>query len=264
VARTVSRDLDAAAASTTDEAGASFAHLPQVTGLTAFFLPPPPGTCASLVEAAGDTMPALNPFLDLLLSGGSEGPLLAGAELAINDGQVQQRIRPVEGTPGVYYSKFSGRGPGGTARVLPHFLGPSRLVVSGSGGDVGPFRVSLPAPEPFAVTSPISAIDRARGATLHWDHLGADRFAIVVLVFADPVTSTTGSCYCVAAPGATAIAIPPEVLANFPAVAPLYGGAQSFITVISWPVHPVPFGAPGVDHGLGISAFIRTWEVTLR
>ena len=112
-------------------------------------LPPPPGTCVSQVQAAGDTLPQPNPVLDLLLSGAAEGPLRAGPELAINDGQIQQKIRPVEGVPGVYYSKFSARGPGGAARVLPHFLSPSRLTLSGSGGDAGPFRVALPGPEPL-------------------------------------------------------------------------------------------------------------------
>ena len=264
VARTVSHNLDGSAGSGSDEAGATFAHLPPVANLTAFFLPPPPGNCVSRVETAGDTIPAANPFLDLLLSGGSEGPLSAGAELAINDGQIQQKIRPVQGAAAVYYSKFSARGPGGLARVLPHFLAPAQLHISGTGGDAGSFRAVLPGPEPFAVASPTSAIDRARGATLHWDPLGADRFAIVVLLFTDPVTFTTGSCYCVAAPGATAMTLPPEALANFPVVAPVYGGAQSFVTVISWPLHPVPFAAPGLDHGLAISAFIHTWEVILR
>jgi uncharacterized protein (TIGR03437 family) len=264
VARVVWRDLGATDDVITDEAGASFARLPQTSGLPPFFLPPPPGTCVSQVQAAGDTLPQPNPVLDLLLSGAAEGPLRAGPELAINDGQIQQKIRPVEGVPGVYYSKFSARGPGGAARVLPHFLSPSRLTLSGSGGDAGPFRVALPGPEPFAITSRLSSVDRARGATLRWDQMGADRFAIVALSFVDPVTFTTGSCYCVADPGATAIAVPPEALANFPAVSPAEGGAKAFLTVISWPVEPVSFSAAGLDHGLGISAFVRSWEVTLR
>ena len=94
--------------------------------------------------------------------------------------------------------------------------------------------------------------------------MAADRFAIAVLIFVDPVTFTSGTCYCTAAPGAAALTIPPEALANFPAVAPVYGGAQSFLTLTSWPVHPVAFGATGVDHGLGVSVFVRNWEVTLR
>ena len=115
VSRTVFRALDAPADTTTDEAGASFARLPPVTGMPLFFLPPPYGTCVSQVEAAGDSIPRISPFLDLLLSGVSQGALAAGRELSINDGQVQQKLRPVEGAPGAYYSKFSDRGPGGPA-----------------------------------------------------------------------------------------------------------------------------------------------------
>lgn len=262
VARSIFRRADGTE-STSDEAGATFARLPIADRMPPLFLAPPAGTCNSQVQAVTDSVPSGNPFVNLLIGGIAEEALSAGSSLTIDDGRVQQRIRPLEGAPGVYHSKFAAPGARGESSALPHFLSPAVLNVSATGAAVGNFRLTVAGPEPFTLGAP-AAIARARGASIHWPPLGPARFAIVVLSFADPITFTTGSCYCVAAPGATAIQIPPAALAMFPSLDPAEGSARSSLTVVSWPVRPVRFEAAGLDHGLAVATFLQTFAVTLR
>jgi uncharacterized protein (TIGR03437 family) len=256
-----------------DEAAAWFARLPEQDGeLNPFLMPPPPDSCIARVEGAAGEAVAVDPNLPTSLapailarlgSGRSEDLLDAGPSLNINDGRVQRRISALGDRPSAYRVWFndpSGRGGG----PLAGFLAPVQLRISGLGGaNIGAFRLALPGPVPFEWTNRISEIDRSRGFDVQWQGIGPGRLVMILLKFQDSFSNTRGLCYCVAPAGAGGFRVPPESLANFPAVAASSGATGAVLIVASWPARADSFRASGVGRAVGASVFAQSARVSL-
>ena len=250
-----------------DKVDGSFVELPKEAKLNPYVLLPPPGSCTMQVESRAEEV-APSQIIPLLTSHSSPNFLDAGAAFSIDDGKLLRKASPVRGVRGVYSGDLTNYHRAGAAPALQRFLSPADLHIIGAGGsNVGRFQFSLRGPEPFALVPADSRLNRARGLTVEWSGIATDRFAIIVATFVDPSSDTRGMCYCVAAPGASSFNIPPGYLAYFPGgsktsdqIAP----ARGSLVVVAWPVHPVSFQAPGLDHGFAASVYVRAARLDFR
>jgi uncharacterized protein (TIGR03437 family) len=236
-----------------DEAGAWFRELSNLERLNPYFLLPPPGTCTSQAEPwKGGAVPGAS-LISLLASHTESKPLRAGNELNIDDGKTVRRIPAVRGMPGAFDRELSDSF--GRADRLLNFASPTILHVTGKGGeDVGRFSFAIPGPQRFEISGVMGPIKKGQPLRLEWTDMGPGRIAIVFANFTDETTGSWGMCYCVGSPGTAALTIPASALAYFP---PPARGVRISITVAAWPMHPVPFQAAGLDHALGVSAFMQ-------
>jgi hypothetical protein len=244
------------AAPVSDEAGAWFGKLPALERLNPYFLLPPPGSCTSEAEPwRGGFVPAT--LISLLASRAGAEALRAGDELSINDGKTVRKVPPFHGMEGVFDRELSDA-MGRPDRLLS-FMSPTVLHVAGKGGpDVGRFSLALGGPRPFEMRGEMGPVKRGQGLRLEWTDMGAGRIAIVFANFVDEATGSRGMCYCVATPGATGLTIPAAALEYFP---PAGKGARIALTVAAWPLRPVAFQAPGLDHALAVSAYMQHFSV---
>jgi uncharacterized protein (TIGR03437 family) len=253
ITRTTQRKSGAAPVS--DETGAWFGQLPGMDRMNPYFLLPPPGTCTSEAEPwRGGFVPAT--LISLLASRAGAEALRAGDEISIDDGRTVRKVPAFHGMEGVFDRELSDLA--GRPDRLLHFVSPAVLHVTGKGGpDVGRFRFELGGPQPFEMRGEMGPVRRGQMLRLGWTDMGAGRIAIVFANFVDEATGSRGMCYCVAAPGATGLTIPASTLACFP---PDGARARIALTVAAWPLRPVAFQAPGLDHALAVSAYMQHYS----
>jgi len=192
----------------------------------------------------------------------------AGPRITVAHGNLLLPISPLPGAPGVYRRPFGeqrGRGPG---RGRPLFLEPGDLVIAGPGGaGVGPFAVSIPAPEPLAWENrdSLGTVDRRLGVTLRWRPPSREGVVLIGLTSVDPSAAAWGACYCAAAGSSGTFTIPPAILASLPASQPAPTVPVPSLWLSYLPFrNQQPLHASGLDNGLAISLFMQTLEVLVR
>jgi len=255
--------------STTDYGMAVFAvREDQDPALSQVLLIPPLGTCTAYTGAmASGSQPSFSPG-DAALSSAHATALDAGPRITVSNSNLLQPLSPILGAPG-FYERLLGEQRGGRpGRGGPLFLEPGDLVIAGPGGaDVGPFTVSVPAPEPFVWENRdnISTVDRRLGATLGWRPLAQEGVALIGLTSVEPSGAAWGACYCAAAGASGSFTIPPAILANLPAsqAAPTVPAPSLWLTYLPFR-NQRPLHASGLDNGLAISLFMQTLEVIVR
>jgi uncharacterized protein (TIGR03437 family) len=254
--------------STTDEGMAVFARdEEQDPALSQVLLIPPLGTCTAYTGAmASGSQPSFSPG-DALSSAHATG-LDAGPRITVARGDLSLPISPLPGAPGIYKRLLGEQRGALPGRGRPLFLEPGSLVVAGPGGaEVGPFSMSIPAPEPFAWENrdSLGTVDRRLGVTLRWRPLAQEGVVLIGLTSVDPSAAAWGACYCAAAGASGTFAIPPAILANMPASqpAPTVPAPSLWLSYLPFR-NQQPLRASGLDNGLAISLFVQTLEVLLR
>lgn len=255
--------------STTDEGAAVFvSHEDQEPTLSQVLLIPPLGTCTAYTGAmASGPQPSFSPG-DALLSSVHATGRDAGPRITVAHGNWLLPISPLPGTPGIYKRPFGEQRGGGPGRGRPLFLEPGDLVVAGPGGaDVGPFALSLPAPEPIVWENrdSMGTVDRRLGVTLRWRPPSQEGAVLIGLTSVDPSAAAWGACYCAAAGASGTLTIPPAILANLPASQPAPTVPAPSLWLSYLPFHnQQPLHASGLDNGLAISLFMQALEVVVR
>ena len=255
--------------STTDEGTAVFiAHEDQAPAMSQVLLIPPLGTCAAYTGAMASGSQPSTSSADALMSSAHATGRDAGPRITVAHGNLLLPISPLPGAPGIYKRPFGeqrGRGPG---RGRPLFLEPGGLVVAGPGGaDVGPFALSLPAPEPIVWENrdSMGTVDRRLGATLRWRPPSQEGAVLIGLTSVDPSAAAWGACYCAAAGAPGTFTIPPAILATLPASQPAPTVPAPSLWLSYLPFHnQQPLHATGLDNGLAISLFVEALEVRVR
>ena len=201
---------------------------------------PPAGTCTAV---AGIYRPGGTPLDWSLDATGARG-LEAGDAIEIAGPNGKRAV--AEAAPGFYRA----RPP---HRMTEPMLPPGEYRVSGSGGkEIGPFAATFRAISPLTWKNreQLSAIDRARGATLEWTGADPARPVLIAAMSADRQTTAAWACLCAAAPGATRFTLPPALLANLPATHPAAGMPVSLLLVMQTPAAgQAEFHAHGLDEG---------------
>jgi len=254
---------------TTDEGMAVFVmHEDQDPELSPILLVPPLGTCAAYTGAmASGPQPSLSAGDALIASSHASGRD-AGPRITVAHGNWLLPISPLPGAPGIYKRLLGEQHGARPGRGSPLFLGPGNLVVAGPGGaDVGPFAVSLPAPEPIVWENRdrLGTVDRRLGVTLQWQPPSQAGVVLIGLTSVDPSAAAWGACYCAAAGASGTFTIPPASLANLPASQPAPTVPAPSLWLSYVPFHnQQPLHASGLDNGLAISLFLQALEVLVR
>ena len=255
--------------STTDEGVAVFAARDERDpAMSPVLLVPPLGTCTAYTGSmASGSQPSASPADALIESAHSTGRD-AGRRITVERGNLRLPISPVPGAPGVYRRVLGEQRGASPGRGGPLFLAPGKLVVAGPGGaDIGPFAVSLAAPESFVWENRdgLGAVDRRLGLTLRWRTPSPEGAILIGVTGIEASATAWGACYCAAPAAAGSFTIPPAVLANLPP-------SQAGPTVPSpslWLAY-LPdrnrqsLHAAGLDNGLAISLFVQALEVIVR
>ena len=255
--------------STIDEGMAVFvAHEDQDPPLSPILLVPPLGTCAAYTGAMASGPQPSPSSADALMSSAHATGLDAGPRITVAHDNWLLPISPLPGAPGVYKRPFGEQRGTGPGRGRPLFLEPGDLVVAGPGGaDVGPFALSLPAPEPIVWENrdSMGTVDRRLGLTLRWRPPSREGVVLIGLTSVDPSAAAWGACYCAAAGASGTFTIPPAILASLPASQPAPTVPAPSLWLSYLPFHnQQPLHASGLDHGLAISLFMQTLEVLVR
>ena len=255
--------------STTDEGMAVFvSHEDQDQTLSPLLLVPPLGTCAAYTGAMAFGPQPSPSAADALAPSAHSTGRDAGPRITVARGNLRLSISPLPGAPGVYKRLLGEQRGGRPGRGGPLFLEPGELVVAGPGGaEVGPFAVSVPAPEPFIWENrdSMGTVDRRLGATLRWRPLSQEGVVLIGLTSVDPSATAWGASYCAAAGGSGTFTIPPSMLANLPASQPAPTVPEPVLWLSYLPFHnQQPLHASGLDNGLVMSLFIQALEVVVR
>jgi hypothetical protein len=216
---------------------------------------------------ASGSQPSFSPG-DALLSSVHATGRNAGPRITVAHGNLLLPIPPLLGAPGIYKWWFGEQRGGRPGRGRPLFLEPGELVVAGQGGaDVGPFAVSLPAPEPLVWENrdSMGTVDRRLGVTLRWRPPSQEGAVLIGLTSVDPSAAAWGACYCAAAGASGTLTIPPAILANLPASqpAPTVPAPSLWLSYLPFR-NQQPLHASGLDNGLAISLFMQALEVVVR
>jgi uncharacterized protein (TIGR03437 family) len=255
--------------SITDEGMAVFvSREDQDTTLSPVLSIPPLGTCATYTGAMATGPQPASSAADALASSGHATGRDAGPRITVARGNVRLSISPVPGAPGIYRRLLGEQRGGRPGRGGPLFLEPGNLAIAGPGGaGVGPFAISVPAPEPFVWENrdSIGAVDRRLGATLRWRPPSQAGAILIGLTSVDPSAAAWGACYCAADGASGAFTIPPAILANLPASQPAPAVPPPSLWLAYLPFHnQQPLHANGLDNGLAIGLFTQTLEVLVR
>jgi len=173
---------------------------------------PPPGTCTAYTEQG-----------DMLRGMLLPGSLLSAAELSIGPPFV---LKGPNGTVNLDYPVSSYRaGPLGgliSNNILAStlYLSPGSYTMTSSGGtDVGPFSAAFNIPQPLTWNNrnALDIVDRTQPLTISWTGADSGAEIAVVGVGEDLPTNSSAVFKCVAAPGASSVTVPPDLLANLPA-----------------------------------------------
>lgn len=265
----ISRTVKASDSIISDEGMAVFAtHEDQDLPLSPLLLIPPLGVCTAYTAAmTGGPQPSPSPA-DALTSSPHTTGRDAGPRITVTRNNQKVPISPLPGAPGVYKRLLGEQWNGRPGRGGPLFLEPGDLLVAGTGGaDIGPFKVSIPAPEPFVWENrdSLGAIDRRAGVLLRWRPLPSEGVLLIALTSIDPSGASWGACYCAAAGAAGSFAIPPAVLANLPASHPSPTVPMPSLVLSFVPLrNQQPLHAAGLDNGIVISLFAQSLAVQVR
>lgn len=265
----ISRTVREPVAAIADEALAVFAlHDDSEPASNPVLLIPPSGTCAAYTGAVtSGTQPAPS-AADAMMSSAHTTGLDAGNRITVTRGNRRLPVSGLTGVAGVYKRLLGEQRRGRVSPAVPLFLESGNLLVAGTGGaDVGPFAVSLSAPEPFTWENrdSIAMVDRSAGVMLRWKPPSPEGAMLIALTSIDQSASAWGACYCAAAAGAGSFTIPPAMLANLPA-----GETPPTVPAPSLGLSYLPlrnqrtFEARGLDNGLAISLFLQVLEVQVR
>jgi uncharacterized protein (TIGR03437 family) len=264
----LSRTVRSPGARVSDEGLAVFAaHDAQDPALSPVLLIPPLGACAAYTGAITSGPQPPSSAGDALMASAHTSGRDAGPRITVSRGSLRTPISRLEGAAGVYKRLLGEQGNGRPGRGGPLFLNPGGLVIAGTGGaDVGPFALSIPAPEPFSWENrdTIGAVDRRAGVTLRWKPPSEPGVVLLALTGVEPSGAAWGACYCAAAGDAGSFTIPPAMLANLPAS---QASALSMPSLgLSWLpfANQRPLTARGLDNGLAISLYVETVEVQVR
>jgi len=173
---------------------------------------PPPGTCTAYTEAA-----------DLVSGAVLPGLLSSAALLSIGP---PFTLRGPTGTVTLDYPDTGYRAEllGGliSNNVLPNtlYLNPGSYTMTSVGGnDVGPFSATFNIPQPLTWNNrdQLTIVDRTQPLTISWSGGDSGQEIALVGVGEDLPTNSSTVIKCIAAPGASSLTVPADVLANLPA-----------------------------------------------
>ena len=192
----------------------------------------------------------------------------AGPRITVARGNLRLPISPLPGAPGMYKRPLGEQRAGRPGRGGPLFLEPGNLVVAGPGGaGIGPFAVSVPAPEPLVWENreSMGTVDRRLGVTLRWRPSPREGVVLIGLTSIDPSGSAWGACYCAAAGASGSFTFPPATLANLPASqpAPTVPAPSMWLSFLPFQ-NQQSLHASSLDNGLAISLFTQALEVQVR
>jgi len=206
---------------------------------------PPPGTCTVYTEAAdlvsGAVLPGLLSQSTLL----GIGPpfTLTGPK-----GQVSLDY-PVTG----YRADLLGGLI--SNNILPNslYLNPGSYTVSSVGGpDVGAFSATFNIPQPLTWNSrdQLTVVDRTQPLTISWSGGDSGQEIAVVVVGEDLPTNSSAVVKCIAAPGASSLTVPQDLLSNLPATRQNLAQSKDVIYLVNLAGTSVQkINAKGLDQG---------------
>jgi len=144
-------------------------------------------------------------------------------------------------------------------------LNPGSFTLNGQGAQVG-FHASftMPAPVTWTNRDQTLSVTRSQGLTLNFAGAPSGATMVASGLGVDLPHNSSAMFLCVAAPGATSITVPSDMLANFPATAVTnqYKGA---IYLGEWPfASPSTFQASGLDFGAVLPGSILGKTVTFQ
>ncbi len=173
---------------------------------------PPPGTCTAYTESADLVSGVILP--GLLLS----APLLdIGPPFTLTGPKGQITLDyPIEG----YRAELLGGLI--SNNLLPNslYLNPGSYTMAGAGGaDVGPFSATFNIPQPLTWNNrdELTVVDRTQPLTISWSGGDSGQEIALVGVGEDLPTNSSAVLKCIAAPGASSLTVPPDILSNLPA-----------------------------------------------
>ena len=218
---------------TNDEAFAAFYSNGWPTASSALFAVPPQGLCASYNALYGansdfDSIPAALAHL------GENPSLDAGVPLTIAGTGEARSIARSGANAGEYWTRL-GFEDASRRRTLPLFLNDPKYRITIPGGkQVGAFSEIAPGIPEFEWTNrdALSTVDRSRGLRVTWNTLARDTIMLIVAASFDASSTAGGICYCAAAGKAGEFAIPPQMLARFPATGAAPGPLRSGVMLI--------------------------------
>ena len=221
---------------------------------------PPAGTCTAY-GAAGDLGTTALPAGTT----GSGSTLDAGKTVTLSGGA--SPVSVALSTPaGVTLGEAGAAVNGLTWFPSSLVLNPGSFALSGGGTQVGSFQASftMPAPLTWSNRNQTSTVTRSQGLTLNFAGAASGATVVASGLAVDLPHNSSAMFLCVAAPGATSITVPGDILANFPATAVTnqYKGA---IYLGEWPfANPATFQASGLDFGAVLPGSILGKTVTFQ
>lgn len=133
-------------------------------------------------------------------------------------------------------------------------------VTGGPGADVGSFQATLNVPSPMTWTNrdQLTFVNRSAPLTVSWSGGAAgDLVALVGIGLNLPSNSGT-TIVCVAAPGATSITVPADVLANVPPTRQAVLNSTDALYLVSVPqTAAAPIHANGLDSGTALFGYLN-------
>lgn len=173
---------------------------------------PPPGTCSAYTEAAdlvgGTVLPGL-------LS--SAVPLGIGPPFSLTGPKGPVTLDyPLEG----YRADLLGGLISNNILSNTLYLNPGSYTMTSAGGaDVGPFSATFTIPQPLTWNNrdELNFVDRTQPLTISWSGGDSAQEIAVVGVGEDLPTNSSAVFKCIAAPGASSLTVPPDLLSNLPA-----------------------------------------------
>jgi len=227
---------------------------------------PPTGTCATYTRAFDSRLVVSSTLPAFIIGRLSGGPLNAGPAIVAEGAGGVRRLVPNPGEVGFYGADLGGSKP--SSRVIrPLFLEPGDFQVSSEGGpDAGRFSVKLHVGSKFEWTNrdQLTSVDRSRGVTLTWHGLEPGRMMGAVALNVDQDTAAMGMSFCLAAPGASSITIPPPLLSNIPASRNAPGIPYNALGLASLPMKPEPLSAEKLDAAYALFMYLDAKTVEFK
>jgi hypothetical protein len=213
------------------DAGAGIFFLSSTRSPTPFQSLPPEGTCTSYTGAFEPSV--LRQFGIGSFLGEFDRPLPEGEAVTIDGEGSRRAVLRAGKAPGPYTGLLGGALPLISGAETPPFLTPGSYRIRGGGTDrIREFEARLDIPPAFEWVNPPQEIDRANGVDVPWRGLRKDRQMVLAAASVDTLSTTMGTCICVAPPGVAQMRIPPYALQNFPAT-PEVGGLPLRVLVLA-------------------------------
>jgi hypothetical protein len=236
VQKPVDITTDAFMTTVTQEAGGASVFAP-------FLSEPPAGSCTLILQSGdylrGDPIPGPRTTVRSLDYG---APIMLSGP---------RGTRPL-----AEVSKGTGGGSIGSAVSaygLPDhsYFDPGDYILTAAGGaDVGIFQATVTFSPPFVWSNPVGVVDRSKPLVLNWTGAPDGQTLAAFGGTVDYPTNLTALFYCIAAPGATSITVPPDILQAIPATRPNLLQSNSAVHLTNMPLaNAVLFTADGLDAG---------------